>query len=77
MKKILALILALAMVLSLAACGGSGAAEVQSSANPADDIADEMKKSYPNINGPDYSSEVGLLHLVLESEHQVEEMLEV
>ena len=42
MKKILALILALTMVLSLAACGGSGAAEVQPSANPADDVADEM-----------------------------------
>jgi cell division ATPase FtsA len=47
-------------------------------------IANKLKRkinlispSYPNINGPDYSSEVGLLHLVLESEHQVEEMLEV
>ena len=41
MKKILALILALVMVLSLVACGG-GSAEVTASANPADDIADEM-----------------------------------
>ena len=43
MKKILALLLALAMVLSLAACGGSGSsAAPQVSENPADDIADEM-----------------------------------
>ena len=42
MKKFLTLILALAMVLSMAACGGSGSADVQPSANPADDIADEM-----------------------------------
>ena len=46
MKKILALLLALVMVMSLAACGGSGssgsASEPQASANPADDIPDEM-----------------------------------
>ena len=43
MKKILALLLVLAMALSMVACGGSGnAAAPQSSANPADDIADEM-----------------------------------
>ena len=43
MKKLLTLVLALAMVLSLVACGGSDKdAAVQASANPADDIADEM-----------------------------------
>ena len=42
MKKLLAMLLALVMVLSLAACGGSGSATPQASANPADDIPDEM-----------------------------------
>ena len=42
MRKVLALLLALAMMLALAACGGSGASAPQVSANPADDIADEM-----------------------------------
>ena len=44
MKKILALLLVLAMALSLVACGGSGdsAAAPQPAANPADDIPDEM-----------------------------------
>ncbi len=32
---------------------------------------------YPNINGPDYSSEVGLLHLVLQHEDFVASMLEI
>ena len=40
MKKILALLLALAMALALVACGGSGEAPVSS--NPADSIPDEM-----------------------------------
>ena len=43
MKKILALLLVLAMALSLIACGSSGsAAAPQPAANPADDVADEM-----------------------------------
>ena len=50
MKKILALLLVLAMALSLVACGGSGdavqaepeAKPAAPAANPADDIADEM-----------------------------------
>ena len=43
MKKMLALLLALAMVLSLAACGGSGSANIAPAAeNPADAIPDEM-----------------------------------
>ena len=42
MKKLLAMLLALVMVLSLAACGGSGSSAPQASANPADDIPDEM-----------------------------------
>ena len=44
MKKILALLLVLAMALSLVACGGSdnAAAAPQPAANPADDIPDEM-----------------------------------
>jgi len=41
MKKILALLLVLCMVLSLVACGGK-AEEPKAAANPADDIADEM-----------------------------------
>ena len=46
MKKILALLLVLAMALSLVACGGSGsAAAPQAAANPADDVADEMTSS--------------------------------
>ena len=46
MKKILALLLVLAMALSLAACGGSGnAAAPQAASNPADDIPDEMTSS--------------------------------
>ena len=36
-----------------------------------------LSPSYPNINGPDYSSEVGLLHLVLQNENLVEDMLEI
>ena len=43
MKKILALLLAFAMMLALVACGGSdSSAAPQPSANPADDIPDEM-----------------------------------
>ena len=48
MKKILALLLAVAMMLSLVACGGSGSsapaadAAPESAANPADAIPDEM-----------------------------------
>ena len=43
MKKILALLLVLALALSLVACGGSGnAAAPQAPENPADVIADEM-----------------------------------
>ena len=42
MKKILAMLLALVMVLSLAACGGAPAAEEAPAGNPADAIADEM-----------------------------------
>ena len=45
MKKILALLLVLAMALALVACGGSGNSgnsAPQPAANPADDIADEM-----------------------------------
>ena len=48
MKKILALLLVLAMMLSLAACGGSGStapagnAAPESAGNPADAIPDEM-----------------------------------
>ena len=43
MKKILALLLVMALALSLIACGSSGsAAAPQAAANPADDIADEM-----------------------------------
>jgi len=43
MKKILAMLLALVMVLSLAACGGAAAPDADApAANPADAIADEM-----------------------------------
>ena len=46
MKKILALLLVLAMAMALVACGGSGnsgnTSAPQPAANPADDIADEM-----------------------------------
>ena len=42
MKKILSVLLVLALALSLAACGGSGAANVSVSDNPADAIPDEM-----------------------------------
>ncbi len=52
MKKILALLLALVMVLSLAACGSSdttsttaAAGETEAAAQSADDIADEMTSS--------------------------------
>ena len=46
MKKIIALLLLLAMALSLVACGGSGnAAASAPAANPADDIPDEMTSS--------------------------------
>ena len=49
MKKLLTLLLVLAMTLSLVACGGSGSAggssAPQVSANPADDIPDEMTSS--------------------------------
>ena len=47
-------------------------------------VANKLKRkinfvapSYPNINGPDYSSEVGLLHMVLQNEDLVHEMLEI
>ncbi len=33
--------------------------------------------NYPNINGPDFSSEVGLLYLVLQNESLTESMLEI
>ena len=33
--------------------------------------------NYPNINGADSSSEVGLLHLVLQNENLTETMLEI
>lgn len=33
--------------------------------------------TYPNINGPDFSSEVGLLHLVLQNEDLMQSMLEI
>ena len=50
MKKLIALLLVLAMALSLVACGGGSAnaessAAPQASANPADDIPDEMTSS--------------------------------
>ena len=47
MKKILALLLVLAMALSLVACGGSSApaADAPAAATSADDIADEMTSS--------------------------------
>lgn len=36
-----------------------------------------VSPSYPNINGPDYSSEVGLISLVLQNEYLTESMLEI
>lgn len=36
-----------------------------------------VSPSYPNINGPDYSSEVGLLHLVLQNNYLLNSMLEI